>query len=87
MSSILYKCNDRRLISLPHFLRQLKRGCKLDDFGALLAAETGSPLALLYLTKVATKRKKLCGQICLLTDASELPVSAANSYKLKPLRS
>jgi hypothetical protein len=35
-----------------------------DDFGALLAAETGSPLALLYLTKAATKEKTFVLEIC-----------------------
>jgi hypothetical protein len=35
-----------KLISLPHFLDlRSECGCKPHDFGALLAAETGSPLA------------------------------------------
>jgi hypothetical protein len=44
-------------------------GCKPHDFGALAAAEPGSPLALLYLSKEATKRKNFFLSLFLLTDS------------------
>jgi hypothetical protein len=61
-------------------------GCKPHDFGDLLAAETGSPLASLYLNKVATKRKNFFLEICLLAIASGMTDEAVRHIAAKACR-